>query len=97
MAFAADEPGVPGELGKSPSGQATLRGIGAIRSVAEHEVNDDEEFLYLFFPDSDAARQAGLASLRRLDTRLAKSSAPVNAATLASQVASIGSPRPPHS
>jgi hypothetical protein len=70
MAFAADEPGVPGELGQSPSGQATWRAIGAIRSVAEHEVNDDEELLYLSFPDNDAARQAGLASLRRLDTRL---------------------------
>jgi hypothetical protein len=87
---------VPGELGKSPSGQATWRAIGAIRSVAEREVNDDEDLLYLSFPDNDAARQAGLASLRLLDTRLAKSSAPVNAATLPGGL-HRGSRRPPHS
>ena len=45
--------------------------------VAGKPVNEDEDFLYLFFPETDAARQAGLASLRRLDTRLNDSHAAV--------------------
>ena len=46
-------------------------------------VNDDEDFLYLFFPETDAARGAGLASLRRLDTRLNSSHAAVAPETVA--------------
>lgn len=45
--------------------------------VAAKAVNDDEDFLYLFFTDSAASRAAGIASLRRLDRRLAASKAVV--------------------
>lgn len=38
--------------------------------VALKPVNDDEDFLYLFFPESPVAREAGIASLRRLRCRL---------------------------
>jgi pimeloyl-ACP methyl ester carboxylesterase len=38
--------------------------------VAPKLVNDDEDFLYLFFPDTAEAREAGVKSLRRLDSRL---------------------------
>ena len=48
-----------------------------VERLAAKPVNDDEDFLYLFFPDTDQARQAGLASLRRLDTRLGVSHAAV--------------------
>jgi len=45
--------------------------------VAAKPVNDDEDFLYLFFTDSAASRAAGIASLRRLDRRLGSSHAVV--------------------
>jgi pimeloyl-ACP methyl ester carboxylesterase len=54
-------------------------------------VLDDEDYLYLFFPDTDQARQAGLASLRRLDTRLDVSHAAVAPEASEAQVAAIGS------
>jgi hypothetical protein len=37
--------------------------------------SSEDDFLYLFFPDTDEARQAGLASLRRLDSRRRRSRA----------------------
>ncbi|MGW1626569.1 alpha/beta fold hydrolase [Streptomyces sp. NPDC002172] len=44
--------------------------------VPEHalrEKNDDEDFLFLFYPETETGRAAGLASLRRIDRRLAHS------------------------
>ena len=58
--------------------------------VALKPVNDDEDFLYLFFPETDDARQAGLASLRRLDTRLNDSQAIVEPETVKAQFAAAG-------
>lgn len=40
-----------------------------IWQVATKPVNDDDDFLYLFFPDEDPGRKRGLESLRRLDDR----------------------------
>ncbi|QMU73055.1 alpha/beta fold hydrolase [Streptacidiphilus sp. P02-A3a] len=40
-----------------------------VGQVAGKPVNDDEDFLYLFFPDTPQGRAAGQASLRRLETR----------------------------
>ena len=40
--------------------------------TAPKPVLEDEDYLYLFFPDTEAARAAGLASLRRLDYRLGR-------------------------
>ena len=59
--------------------------------VAGKPVSDDEDFLYLFFPETEAARQAGLASLRRLDTRLDDSHVAVSPEAIRAQLAAIGS------
>jgi pimeloyl-ACP methyl ester carboxylesterase len=53
-------------------------------------VQDDEDFLYLFFPDTDQGRQAGLASLRRLDTRLGVAHVDVAPEAVEAQVAAVG-------
>ncbi|SNT49302.1 Pimeloyl-ACP methyl ester carboxylesterase [Asanoa hainanensis] len=57
--------------------------------VASKPDNVDEDFLYLFFPADDAGRESGLASLRRLDTRLAEAKAGVSPETLAGQIRAI--------
>ncbi len=59
--------------------------------LAGKPVNDDEDFLYLFFPETDEARKAGLASLRRLDTRLTDSHAAVAPEAVDAQRAAISS------
>lgn len=59
--------------------------------IASKPVNDDEDFLYLFFPGNDRGRQAGLVSLRRLDTRLTVSHAAVAPEVVRAQLAAIGS------
>jgi pimeloyl-ACP methyl ester carboxylesterase len=48
-------------------------------------------YFYLFFPETDPARQVGLASLGRLDTRLNDSRAAVAPETIQAQFAAIGS------
>ncbi|MHC5905340.1 alpha/beta fold hydrolase [Streptomyces sp. S6] len=52
--------------------------------------NGDEDFLYLFFPETERARAAGLASLRRLDHRLKQSKAAVSAEAFHGQLAALG-------
>ncbi len=59
--------------------------------VASKPENSDEDFLYLFFPETDTARQAGLASLRRLNTRLTASHAEVSPQAVEAQLAAIRS------
>lgn len=61
-----------------------------VAEVLTHAVNDDEDYLYLFFPETDAARAAGRASLRRLDTRLSRSGAAVQDETYRAQLTAIG-------
>lgn len=75
----------PGRLPDAPAAPAR------VWEVAGHEVNDDEDFLYLFYPGTDAARQAGLESLRRLDTRLQRTGAAVSPVAVKAQVAALGS------
>lgn len=58
--------------------------------ILTHPVNDDEDYLYLFFPQTDEGRSAGLASLRRLDDRLERSGAAVQAETYRAQLSAIG-------
>lgn len=60
-----------------------------VGEVLGHAVNDDEDYLYLFFPETDQGRAAGLASLRRLDTRLAQSGAAVQGDTYRAQLGAI--------
>lgn len=52
--------------------------------------NGDEDFLYLFYPETEKARAAGLASLRRLDHRLKQSNAAVGDEAFRGQLAAIG-------
>lgn len=63
-----------------------------IWQVATKPVNDDDDFLYLFFPDTDVARNLGLQSLRRLDARVSQADhVPVSIDTMKAQLAVIAS------
>jgi pimeloyl-ACP methyl ester carboxylesterase len=62
--------------GSSPGGVPQLAPMPEkVVETIRKPVNDDEDFLYLFFPENEKGRAAGLASLRRLDRRLAESTA----------------------
>lgn len=74
----------PGGVPEAP------RAPDKVWQVAAKPVNDDEDFLYLFFTDSAASREAGLASLRRLDRRLASSRAAVRPESWKNQAGAIG-------
>ncbi|WP_431816562.1 alpha/beta fold hydrolase [Gordonia jacobaea] len=63
-----------------------------IWQVATKPVNDDDDFLYLFFPDTAPARELGLQSLRRLDARTQSAEhVPVSLDTMKAQLAVIAS------
>jgi pimeloyl-ACP methyl ester carboxylesterase len=77
--------------GSSPGGVPDLPAPPArVAQTTGKPDNGDEDFLYLFFPETDKARAAGLASLRRLDTRLTQSKAAVSAEAFRGQLAAIG-------
>ncbi|GHD42294.1 alpha/beta fold hydrolase [Streptomyces galbus] len=60
--------------------------------VPEHalrETNVDEDFLFLFHPETEEARAAGLASLRRIDRRLAASGQDASPEARAAQMSAI--------
>ncbi|MEU6754110.1 alpha/beta hydrolase [Spirillospora sp. NPDC046719] len=61
-----------------------------VNEVLAHEVNTDEDYLYLFFPETEEARAAGVASLRRIDRRLTESKAQVQLETYRAQLTAIG-------
>jgi pimeloyl-ACP methyl ester carboxylesterase len=77
------------------SGPGRVPGMPAapekVSQIMGKTVSDEDDFLYLFFPDADEARQAGLASLRRLDTRLSESHADVAPEAVQAQLAAISS------
>jgi len=76
--------------GTGPGGVAEApRAPEKVWQVAARPVNDDEDFLYLFFTASHASREAGRASLRRLDRRLAASNATVRPESWRNQAAAI--------
>lgn len=76
--------------GTGPGGVAEApRAPDKVWQVAAKPVNDDEDFLYLFFTASKASREAGLVSLRRLDRRLAVSRAVVKPESWKSQAGAI--------
>lgn len=63
-----------------------------IWQVATKPVNDDEDFLYLFFPETEPGRKLGVESLRRLDRRTtAPDHVPVSAETMTAQLKVIAS------
>ncbi|MFI9507996.1 alpha/beta fold hydrolase [Nocardia sp. NPDC052566] len=59
--------------------------------TATKPVNDDEDFLYLFFPGNAVGRAAGLASLRRLDARLTASRSTVGPDAVTAQLTALRS------
>ncbi|KQY10042.1 alpha/beta hydrolase [Mycobacterium sp. Root135] len=60
-----------------------------VGEILTHAVNDDEDYLHLFFPETERARAAGLASLRRLDVRLDASGAAVQDDTYRGQLTAV--------
>jgi len=60
-----------------------------VGEILTHAVNDDEDYLHLFFPETEGARAAGLASLRRLDVRLSASGAAVQDDTYRGQLTAV--------
>lgn len=74
--------GVPGMPAADPQ----------IWQVATKPVNDDDDFLYLFYPDAEPARTLGRDSLRRLQARtLSSEHTAVSADTMRAQLAVIAS------
>nr|WP_281373044.1 alpha/beta hydrolase [Kineococcus aurantiacus] len=71
--------GVPGQPAPEPK----------VWQVAGRGANDDEDFLYLFFPETPEGRAAGLASLRRLDHRLLVSGAVASPEAVQGQLTAI--------
>lgn len=76
--------------GSTPAGVPDQPAPGPrVGEILSHAVNDDEDYLYLFFPESDQGRAAGLASLRRLNVRLGASNAVVQPDTYRAQLGAI--------
>jgi pimeloyl-ACP methyl ester carboxylesterase len=71
--------GVPGNPGPDPR----------VPEHAARETNIDEDFLFLFHPETEEARAAGLASLRRIDRRLSESGQDASPETRAAQLNAI--------
>lgn len=81
LIIAASSPGpVPGTPPRDP----------AAGQVAGRAVNTDEDFLYLFFPDTASGQTLGRASLQRLDTRLTQSHATVDPTGVQAQQSATG-------
>lgn len=74
----------PGGVAEAP------RPPDKVWQVAGKPTNDDEDFLYLFFTEDETSRRAGLASLRRLDERLAVSKSAVGPEAVKAQFAALG-------
>ncbi|NIH83811.1 alpha/beta fold hydrolase [Amycolatopsis granulosa] len=73
----------PGKVDGAPRApQKTLE-------ILPKPVNDDDDFLYLFFPETPSAQEAGRASLRRLEPRLASSGISVSPGGGAAQLGAL--------
>jgi pimeloyl-ACP methyl ester carboxylesterase len=62
---------------------------GRVLEIMAKQETSDDDYLYLFFPETDDAREAGIASLRRLDTRLSVSNASVTDEVGRAQLAAV--------
>jgi pimeloyl-ACP methyl ester carboxylesterase len=80
LAIAAGTPGPVPDLPPSPE---------KVWQLATKPVNDDEDFLYIFFPETEAGRNAGTKSLQRLSTRLAASHTAVSEPGIAAQIKAL--------
>ena len=67
----------------------SLRAPEKVWQVSGKPVNDDEDFLYLFYTESQNSREAGMASLKRIALRQAKSQAAVRLESVMAQVKAI--------
>jgi pimeloyl-ACP methyl ester carboxylesterase len=90
---ALNYPGLVRRLVVAASGPGAVPGTpvppARLWEAARRPVNDDSDFLYMFFPETPAGREAGLASLRRLDTRLSVSRADTTPGSVAAQTAAL--------
>jgi pimeloyl-ACP methyl ester carboxylesterase len=91
--IALNRAGLVRKLVVAASGPGAVPGTPApparLWEAARRPVNDDDDFLYMFFPETPAGREAGLASLRRLDTRLAGSHADTRPGSVTAQAAAL--------
>jgi pimeloyl-ACP methyl ester carboxylesterase len=91
--IALHHPGLVRRLVVAASGPGAVPGTPApparLWEAARRPVNDDGDFLYMFFPETPAGREAGLASLRRLDARLSVSRADTHPGSVAAQAAAL--------
>jgi pimeloyl-ACP methyl ester carboxylesterase len=90
---ALNHPGLVRRLVVAASGPGAVPGTPAptarLWEAARRPVNDDADFLYMFFPETPNGREAGLASLQRLDTRLGVSRADTPPGSVAAQAAAL--------
>lgn len=78
--------------GSTPGGvPAAPRLSERVLGIVTKPVNDDEDFLYLFFPETPEARKAGEESLARLRTRLGESNAALSGEAVTGQLTAIAS------
>ncbi|WP_035053599.1 alpha/beta fold hydrolase [Andreprevotia chitinilytica] len=91
--LALDRPDLVDKLVIAGSGPGYVADAPAVPDkvwqVAGKAVNDDEDFLYLFFNETPASRAAGVAHLARLKHRTDAFEAPVKPASIGAQVAAI--------
>jgi pimeloyl-ACP methyl ester carboxylesterase len=94
LALALQHPGLVRKLvvaGSGPGGVPGTPPMGdRVLEASTRAENVDEDFLYLFFPDTPAGRTAGLEHLRRLDTRLLKSHADATPEAYQAQGMAVG-------
>jgi pimeloyl-ACP methyl ester carboxylesterase len=91
--IALNHPSLVRRLVVAASGPGAVPGTPApparLWEAARRPVNDDDDFLYMFFPDTPEGREVGLQSLRRLDARLAASHADTPPGSVAAQAAAL--------
>ena len=91
--IALNHPGLVRRLVVAASGPGAVPGTPApparLWEAARRPVDDDDDFLYMFFPDTPEGREVGLQSLRRLDARLAASHADTPPSSVAAQAAAL--------
>jgi pimeloyl-ACP methyl ester carboxylesterase len=76
--------------GSGPGGVIDVPAVpGKVWQVASKPVNDDEDFLYLFFHDSPSSEKAGRQHLQRLQSRHEPFSPPVAPETVMAQLGAI--------
>ena len=90
---ALNRPGLVRRLVVAGSGPGRMPGMPAtpqnVLQIMAKPNTDEEDSLYLFYPETESAREAGLESLRRIDRRLAGSQAIVTPEGVRAQLAAV--------